>query len=141
MHHLGSARTIFYFRFSAVLILTKGLAGITGVALLVFSTFTYDYYIAKVGAGLLGAGVVLSIVQWLAATSARCPLCQTQLMSRRNCSKHTRARRVLGSYRLPVVATILTKGRFCCPYCHETTELRLRQDGACGNAVSHRHVN
>lgn len=127
MHHLRSTRAIFHFRASALLLLAKALAGITGVGFLGVSVFNHDPMFSRVGAGFLALGVVLAFLQWLAASSARCPLCLTQVLARKGCAKHRKARRILGSHRLPVVVRILTKERFCCPYCHEMTELSLRR--------------
>lgn len=126
MHHLHSARSILFFRMTALLLLAKGLVGMIGVGLLMFSVSTYDFHFSRIGALVLGLGVVLAVFQWLTAISAWCPLCVAKVMTRNYCAKHRRALRILGSHRLPVAVSILCKGRFSCPYCHEVTELKLR---------------
>ena len=61
------------------------------------------------------------------AAKTRCPLCLTPVLATKGCSKHRNARTLLGSHRLRVAMSVLFKGRFYCPYCHEPSVLEVRQ--------------
>jgi hypothetical protein len=67
------------------------------------------------------------IIQWGMARRARCPLCMTPVMETKRCSKHRNAKPFLGSYRLRVALSIIFKGSFRCPFCHEPTAIQVRQ--------------
>lgn len=128
MHHPRHARTIRAFRIAALLLIFKRLCLPLAIGLMAAALWKHDIRLAWDGVAALGLTVLFAILQRFLATRCKCPLCMTPLMSRPGCAKHRRATTLLGSYRLPVVISILTRGRFRCPYCHEPTVLRLRDD-------------
>ncbi len=79
-----------------------------------------------IGVALLCTTLILVIFQLLVASRARCPLCLTPALASKGCSKHRSARRLLGSYRFRVAASILANGHFRCPYCGEPTAIEVR---------------
>jgi hypothetical protein len=48
------------------------------------------------------------------------------VMVNKRCAKHGKARTVLGSHRLRVALSILFRNAFNCPYCMESTAVRVR---------------
>ena len=76
---------------------------------------------------LMAAFVICSILQWLTALRAKCPLCMMPTLVPKHCSKNRHAKKFLGSYRLRAANSILFKNYFRCPYCGEPTELAVRE--------------
>lgn len=68
-------------------------------------------------------GFFFSVLCWLLAKSARCPLCGTPVMGGAACVRHRMARRLFGSHSLRVAAYIGFRGQFTCPYCNESTAM------------------
>jgi hypothetical protein len=48
------------------------------------------------------------------------------VLATKACSKHRKAKRLLGSYRLKAAVSMLTLGHFYCPYCNEPSVLEVR---------------
>lgn len=66
----------------------------------------------------------LGILNFFMAERCHCQLCQANLMRSSKCSRHSKARRFLGSYRLCVSCSVLATRSFRCPYCGEIFSLR-----------------
>jgi hypothetical protein len=98
---------------------------IVAAGLLLASVPTYDYNIMMFGLGFLLIGIILGIAQWISASHARCPLCSTPVLAPMGCTKHRRAKSLLGSYRLRVAFAITFIDRFRCPYCNEPTTMEV----------------
>ncbi len=126
MHHSRSASDVRSFRFAAALLLGGRLCAPIAAGLLAYSVLTGDRQALTLGVGLVVLTGLLVILQWIAACRTGCPLCRTAVLAPKNCSKHRRARTALGSHRLRVAAAILLKNRFRCPYCNESTSMKLR---------------
>ena len=126
MHRPRHRRTIWHFRIAAVLLLIKFVGYLAAFALLLIALVRHDYPQALLALGILGLMLVTTVVVRLQAMHCKCPLCMTPVMGKPRCAKHKRAKRFLGSYRLRVALSILTMGRFLCPYCNEYTRLELR---------------
>lgn len=126
MHQLRSKLTINRFRLVAVLLVLKVLLIPTVLGLLFYSYFVSNREMIQIALGLGGATVLVHILVWSIATSARCPLCMTPVMAKLRCATHRRARTLFGSYRNRVAYGILFKGSFTCPYCHEQTAMEVR---------------
>jgi cytochrome bd-type quinol oxidase subunit 1 len=127
MHLLHSTSTIFRMRFAALLWCARYLLPLVTCALLAHSLITSNLEYAIYGVYGIILTAVASISQWLVAARTRCPLCMTSVLAKNHCAKHHRARSFLGSYRLPVVLSILFKNEFLCPYCNERTALELHK--------------
>lgn len=126
MHHPRHAHTIRSLRITAFLLCLKRLV-IAGAAMaFAFSFVTNDRQPGILGLGLAGIAVLIALMQWIAASGARCSLCMMPVLSRKGCSRHRHAKSLLGSQRLRVALSILLKGSFRCPYCNEPTILRLK---------------
>lgn len=126
MHHPRHAHTIRSLRITAFLLCLKRLVIAGAVVVFLASFVTYDRKLGIVGLGLVGVAGLLAVLQWIFASGARCSLCMMPVLSRKGCSKHRHAKRLLGSHRLRVALSILLKGSFRCPYCNEPTILRLK---------------
>lgn len=126
MHRPRHAHTIRSLRITAFLLCLKRLVIAGAVIAFIASFVTNDRQLGIVGLGLAGGAVLIALLQWIAASGARCSLCMMPVLSRKGCSKHRHAKRFLGSHRLRVALSILLKGSFRCPYCNEPTILRLK---------------
>lgn len=113
-------------RIAALMLCIKRLAIAVAVAFLLVSAMKADIHLSMMGLILLGSTLVFTLIQWIFASAAKCPLCMMPVLSRKGCSRHRHAKSLLGSQRLRVALSILLKGRFRCPYCNEPTILRLR---------------
>jgi len=127
VHRLRSRAIIRRFRLAAVLLWLNHLVILATVFFCVYLVFTNQPEYLKLGLGLLLVLPVLTVLRWIISSRTNCPLCLTPVLGGKNCSKHRRARTFLGSYKLAVARSILTKNSFYCPYCHEPTVLELRQ--------------
>lgn len=96
------------------------------IAVLLASAVMADPRLSITGVALLGATLLFTLIQWMFASAAKCPLCMMPVLSRKGCSRHRHAKALLGSQRLRVALSILLKGSFRCPYCNEPTILRLK---------------
>jgi hypothetical protein len=126
MHRLRSAATIRHFRLAAVLVCVKCVVAPLAAGILIVALITHDPDTTLISIGLVAATVLAVLLQWIFAARTNCPLCRTPVLANKGCSKHKNARKLFGSYRLRVSLTMLLKGRFRCPYCHETTAMEAR---------------
>lgn len=113
-------------RIAALMLCIKRLAIAVAIVILLVSAFMTDPELSITGIALLGATLLFTLIQWMFASAAKCPLCMMPVLSRRGCSRHRHAKSFLGSQRLRVALSILLKGSFRCPYCNEPTVLRLK---------------
>lgn len=127
MHRLPSRAALVRFRLSAYLYVFGILTLIAGIGYLGYSIFIDHRAHIVIAGSVVVAGVLMLIFQWASASRARCPLCLTPSLARKNCSKNRNAKRLLGSYRLRVATSIMFQNHFRCPYCNEPTVLEVRQ--------------
>lgn len=127
MHRFSSKSAIVRLKLASLLLCLKYLFAVATGGILLYSIAENDQRLTwiAIGSGVFTLGVV--IVQWLLAAKTRCPLCLTPVLATKGCSKHRNARTLLGSHRLRVAMSVLFKGRFYCPYCHEPSALEVRQ--------------
>ena len=104
----------------------KRLAVAAAIGFLLVSAMRADPRLSITGLSLLGATLLFTVIQWMFASAAKCPLCMMPVLSRKGCSRHRQAKSLFGSQRLRVALSILLKGSFRCPYCNEPTVLRLK---------------
>jgi hypothetical protein len=126
MHRPRHAFTIRNLRIAAILLCFKRLLIAVALGVLAVAAIRGDQKLALAGLGLLGAILGMTLLQWMFASAAKCPLCMMPVLSRKGCSRHRNAKSLLGSQRLRVAFSILLKGSFRCPYCNEPTILRLK---------------
>ena len=126
MHSYRSKRPIFWLRLCAlmyplVLLSFLALAGFIVYAFL-HSSVEMMYQV------LYGMGicVALLLVYFISSAHSKCPLCRSGPMSSKRCAKHRLATKVLGSHRLSVVLGVLFLNRYRCPYCGESTRLKVK---------------
>jgi len=126
MHAFRSKSDVLRFALSAWLLIALWCVAPTAIILLFTACFTveYDWMLRSLFA-TSAAGIVCLTWLWL-AHRARCPLCIARPLFPNSCSLHRRAPVWLGSYRLPVAASVVFRGRFRCPFCGETTAMRAR---------------
>lgn len=135
MHRFPSKSTIHRFRLIAFLLCFRCLAVPVAIGLLIYSFIHEDHALIIAAMGLGVVCVLMSLLQWLLAGRARCPLCMTSVLASRGCAKHRNARTLLGSYRLRVAMAILFRGAFYCPYCHEPSAMEVRSRRANAGAT------
>lgn len=78
---------------------------------------------------LLGMSVTVfwGVLYLCCSSNCRCPLCRSGPLTSHKCVKHRQADRLFGSYRLRVAAGVLFLNRYRCPYCGESTALKVRK--------------
>jgi hypothetical protein len=127
MHRFRSAASIRLFKAAALLLGVTFAAAPLSVVLLIrallMSNHGQVHDLLWVG-GVLGAMLLSAL---MLSQEARCPLCRVAVLGCNGCSKHSKARRLLGSYRLRPAFSGLLKGSFRCPYCGEPVALELRE--------------
>lgn len=127
MHRLRSKASILRFRSAAFLLWLNHVAILVTVVFCARLIFTQESQSLPTALGLLLFLPLLTILRWIISYRTNCPLCLTPVLGGKNCSKHRRVRRVLGSHKIPVAHSILFNNSFCCPYCNESTVLELRR--------------
>jgi len=126
MHRLSSKSAIFRFRVAALLLWINSLIFLASIAALVNAIIERSHRHVLLAIILMGSLLILALVQWLVALQTKCPLCITPVLAAKNCAKNKKARKIFGSYRLRVAASLLLRNYFRCPYCSEPTELVVR---------------
>lgn len=126
MHRFHSISVIFRFKVASLLLCAKYLLAPAALGLLIYSLVIGDPRLILVGYGLVMLTILAIFIQWLAGSRARCPLCMTPVLVKKECSKHRHSKPLLGSYRLPVALGVLFRGKFVCPYCHEPSVMEVR---------------
>lgn len=127
MHQFRSSSTIFRFRIASALLLLGYPLVLAALGLLIYSFLHNDRELAILVPLLFGVAVVMLALHWAIARRTHCPLCMTPVLAKNHCSKHRRARKLLGSNRLRVAVAVWTRGKFTCPYCNERSELKVRE--------------
>ncbi len=127
MHKLPNSSMVMRYRLVAFMICLKWLLLIALIGILCYSFFIKDRELIIIGMKLAAAAGIVLLIRVLYAPSCQCPLCRVPLLSGQSCSKSTKAKTFLGSYRLRVALEILFLKRFRCPYCNEPTEMKSRR--------------
>ncbi len=127
MHRFHSKSVIARFKIASVLICVKCLLVPAAAFVLGYGLFMNEHLLIFTGLGMAGGVVFLAIAGWIVAARTRCPLCMTPVLAGQRCSKHRKARTVLGSHRLRVALAVVFRGSFYCPYCNEPSALVIRE--------------
>ncbi len=130
MHKLQSHTTIIRYRLISCFFLIRIFLSLVALPLAAYGLFTDHRQLVIAGLATVFFAVVVRVLEWSLAGKVRCPLCMTPVMRNMGCSRHRRARRLLGSYRLRVAIGVLFRDRFTCPYCNEPTAIQVRQKRA-----------
>lgn len=127
MHSLPNQETVTRFRCVAFLLLLNRLLIPAAIGLLLYSLINNTRDLMHLALALLSSSVIITLIQMIGASRARCPLCIGLPLRHSACVKHRSARHVLGSYRLSVALAVIFRGDFRCPYCGEVTSIRVRR--------------
>lgn len=113
-------------RVAAILFILRTLVFLAALIYMGYAFRENDHEgVVKGGIGILLAGLI-TIIQWIIANRANCPLCMTPVLGLKNCTKHRHAKTLFGSHRLRTSLSILFRGSFRCPYCNEPSEMSVR---------------
>ena len=128
MHRFSSDSALFRFRLSAVLWLLKVPVWLGATGFLGYAVLTHDYRNSLVELGLAGLAfaVAFTIIQNMMCNRCRCPLCIGLPLARTGAARRSSVPRLFGSYRLRLIASMVFKGYFRCPYCGEPVEMQVR---------------
>lgn len=126
MHKFQSKTAVYRMRLAALLFILKLLIIPTAIASLVYSIWIYDRKLILISIGLVNAVAIIMVLQWFIARRANCPLCMAPVLVNKHCVKHRDSKPLLGSYYLRVALSVIFKNQFRCPYCSETSALRVR---------------
>ena len=132
MYHLRSQSAVTRFKLASWLLFFKWLLIPSAIAVLMYSVITIDRQLAHLAAGMFATALLVGVIQWAISTRAHCPLCLAPPIAHRCCSKHRKAKRLLGSYRLRVACTVIFRNYFRCPYCGEPTAIGTSADSPQG---------
>lgn len=69
------------------------------------------------------APLVLAILQWMFASSARCAICRARPLYSERCAYHRTYHQSFFKPRLVVAMSVVFRNRFRCPYCGEENDL------------------
>ena len=127
MHKLPNRSMVMRYRLVAFMICLKWLLVIALIGILGYSVFIKDRELIIISIKLAAVASIVFLFRVLYAPSCQCPLCRVPLLSGQSCSKNTKAKSLLGSYRLRVALDILFHNQFRCPYCNEPTEMISRR--------------
>lgn len=127
MHRPRSFSVVFKLWWAAFLWFLLLLLIPTALALTTWLVFSGDLAYSWPVIISCGSILVVTLLQWMVASGARCPLCMMPSLSRKGCARNKRAAKLFGSYRTPAVLGILFRGHFRCPYCNEPVKMRARQ--------------
>ena len=130
MHRLPTKSAIWRLRFASLLIWLCCLSFPLVIAAFAYAVLLRSREMVDIAIISLVGFVFLAIFQWIISLQTKCPLCMMPVLSSRTCSKNRKAKKLLGSYRLHVAGSILTRNYYRCPYCGEPTELAVRARGA-----------
>lgn len=126
MHRLPSPPAVRRLRLAAFLFCAKFMITAVAAGALAYSCTVTDLWPARLGGSLLVMSGLMMLTQLMVARRANCPLCMTPVLGFKECAKHRSARTFLGSHRLRVALAVLCLNRFCCPYCGESCEVKVR---------------
>jgi DNA-directed RNA polymerase subunit RPC12/RpoP len=122
MHRFRSPSSVHRLWFASLLLLLGLVGTVALVPALACGILTLDQTCLVTATGLVALVAVSGITYGVLALDAKCPLCRGRLLMSQGCSRHTRARKLLGSHRLRVAAGVLLDRPFRCPYCGEVCE-------------------
>ena len=126
MHRLRSTGLLRGFRIASLLVTLKFVLLGVAAGILVDAVMQTDWRRTLLGFGVAASTVLISLGRALTLAHVRCPLCMSTVFSPFGTVKHSKARSLLGSYRLRVALSILFRNNFTCPYCNEPTAMKLR---------------
>lgn len=112
------------------MLVCQWLVWLGAVGALILANIRGNHDLAVYGAFGLLFGILMLVATWLLASRANCPLCMMPVLGKKDCAKHNKARTAFGSHRIRVAISILCKNSFICPYCLESTAVKVRdKDG------------
>lgn len=126
MHRLPTTSVLRRFRMASLLIILKILGLFPAFGVLGYGVLIRDVRWISYGGVIFGLLLLLLVFNMLLTSRLRCPLCMVPPLQNRGCSKHRNVERILGSHRLKVAVSILSRGYFSCPYCGEKTVMEAR---------------
>lgn len=126
MHRFHSRYALNRFKAAAWLLAFKWLLLAASVVVTGYALLDFEIRLAVAGLCAFVLSGVITLVQWVVATQARCPLCMIQPLAVRKCARNRNAKRLFGSCRLRVAFSIILLNRFLCPYCGEPAVLEVR---------------
>ena len=128
MYYLRSRHAVVCLKLAAWMLIVNWLLFPSAFIVLIAAWIRIDGQLALLSLCLFASAGLVTFIQWGFAGLVRCPLCLTTPIARRACSKHCKAKRLLGSYRLRVACAVIFRKDFRCPYCGETTTVNTRVD-------------
>lgn len=127
MHSYRSKRPIFWLRICAITLPVVIIAWMAQIVFLIYAIVNSSPEIMRQVLYGLAVCVAISLLHLLSAHHGKCPLCRSGPMTSQRCARHRMAGKTLGSYRLSVMFSVLFMNRFRCPYCGESTRLKVKE--------------
>ena len=121
MRHYASKQALRSLRGRAYHFLINIFLGAVIILLISYSVLTHSIIYAHIGLGTFTLFILLSVLFTIKSQSQTCPLCKTAFWSNLKCARNHKVKPTLGlSYRLGVAVSIVTQGRYRCPFCGES---------------------
>lgn len=113
-------------RFAALLVCVQCILLPVTFGGLVYVFISKNERVALYVLALIPVTVIVVILQIIVSTRTNCPLCLTPVLGFKSCNKHKKSRTLFGSFKLRVALGIIFLNSFRCPYCNESSMLKVR---------------
>ncbi len=110
--------------FASLLVIIRYLA-LPAMAVLVIMGFTGKTWAFYAAFGLLLTFLLSSLALYMMQRDLRCVVCRNPVLLTLHCSKHEKAKTLLGSYSLLTALHVLTSSSFRCIYCGEKNRVEV----------------
>lgn len=127
MHRFQSTSAVQRMRIASLLVCARSVLLPATLGGLMYVLVTNDKRVALYALALIPLTLFVVILQILVSTRTHCPLCMTPVLGFKSCNKHSQARTIFGSYKLRVALGALFRKSFRCPYCNESSILKVRE--------------
>lgn len=126
MHLYRSKRPIIWLRLCAISYPLFVLSMIAQIVVVVYGSLNSSKEMMMWVIYGMAFTVFMGLFYLFCSCNSKCPLCRIGPMSSQQCVKHGQAGRLFGSYRLQVILGVILLNRFRCPYCGESTLLKVK---------------
>lgn len=130
MHRLSSHYVLRRFVITSLFFVLVFVSMPFAVGFFLYGLYAHDAAWVQYAGIALVSSLLFKVLSVLMAGRVKCPLCMAAPLTNLGCVKHSSAQTLFGSHKLAVATSVLFEGKFRCPYCGETTAMRVRdRDG------------
>ena len=126
MHSVSSKDVLIRFKLTSLIFLLLFLMLPLVIGSLLYGFYTNNTAWMKYAGIFSAACVIFKGLSYMIGARLKCSLCMAAPLGNLGYPKHRSARTLCGSHRMAVSTSILFMGNFRCPYCGESTGMRVR---------------